>query len=281
MTGESLLARYRAVGKYPRIILLVLIAAAAGYGLFVQTHLQQIHEFNTRELGHGAKIVEDIVAGIVTTAEKWDQADALCRFSSDQPYLIHNKDECKNWNGKVQSASLQAKNRKLQIEFALADAKASPKSAHAPVDPPSLEVNFEAILKELDLPESFELYFIADSKGRIVHCGSSDHMRPLRQGGWLNELIAGENAEPGPARRIRDLANLTEVASNKKPFEQFKGGTTELRIDLAAAAHYLYIQPLNKRGRVGGFSAARRAMTMCFADHSLWTATCCLDWCSL
>ena len=35
------------------------------------------------------------------------------------------------------------------------------------------------------------------------------------------------------------------VASNKKPFEQFKGGTTELRIDLAGAAHYLYIQPLN------------------------------------
>src|SRR6266702_8928527 len=129
MTGESLLARYRAVGKYPRIILLVLIAAAAGYGLFVQTHLQQIHEFNTRELGHGAKIVEDIVAGIVTAAEKWTEADTLCRFSSDQPYLIHNKDECQKWNGKVKSQGLQTtKNRKLQIKFALADAKASPKS---------------------------------------------------------------------------------------------------------------------------------------------------------
>jgi hypothetical protein len=71
MIGESLLARYRAAGKYPRIIMLVLIAAAAGYGLFVRTPLVQIHEFNNRELGHGAKIVEDVVAGIVITAEKW------------------------------------------------------------------------------------------------------------------------------------------------------------------------------------------------------------------
>src|SRR5260221_14635426 len=94
MTGESLLARYRAVGKYPRIILLVVIAAVAGYGLFVQTHLQQIHEFNTRELGHGTKIVEDIVAGIVSTAGKWKQANTLCRFSLDQPYLIHNQAAC-------------------------------------------------------------------------------------------------------------------------------------------------------------------------------------------
>src|SRR5215467_1297615 len=136
MTGESLFARYRAVGKYPRIIMLVLLAAAAGYGLFVQTHLQQIHEFNTRELGHGAKIVEDIVAGIVTTAEKGDKAATLCRFSFDQPYLVHSNDACKDWNGKVvKSASLQAtKNRKLQIKFVLVDAKASPKSAAAPVD---------------------------------------------------------------------------------------------------------------------------------------------------
>jgi hypothetical protein len=247
MTGESLLARYRAVGKYPRIILLVLIAAAAGYGLFVQTHLQQIHEFNTRELGHGAKIVEDIVAGIVTTAKKWEEADTLCRFSFDQPYLIHDKEACKSWRGKVvkSGTSLQTKNRCLQIKFSLADAKPNPKSVDAALDSPAFEVNFEAILKELDLPESFELYFIADSKGRIVHGGSSDHLRPLRQGGWLNELIAGENTEPGSARRIRELANLTEVASNKKPFEQFKGGTTELRIDLAGAAHYLYVQPLN------------------------------------
>src|SRR5712691_1444043 len=120
MTGESLLARYRAVGKYPRIILLVLIAAAAGYGLFVQTHLQQIHEFNTRELGHGAKIPEDIVAGIVTTAEKGDRPGTLGRSSLDQPYLIHNEDACKDWSGRiVKPASLQpTKNRRLQITFA-------------------------------------------------------------------------------------------------------------------------------------------------------------------
>jgi len=245
MLGESLLARYRAAGKYPRVILLVLIGAVAGYALFVQTHLQQIHEFNNRELGHGAKIVEDIVAGIVTTAEKWDKAKGLCRFSLDQPYLTHNENACtekeKEWDGKVvKSADLETKNRKLQIHFALGDTKTGPGVAEAAFD-----VDFAAILKELDLPESFELYFIADSKGRIVHSGSSNHLRPLRDGGWLNQHIAGEDAEPGSARRIGNLANLTEIASQKKPFEQFKAGTTQLRIDLAGVSNYLYVQPLD------------------------------------
>src|SRR6266705_2736798 len=116
MIGESLLARYRAAGQTPRVILLVLIVAAGAYGLYVQTHLQQIHEFNNRELGHGAKVVKEVVDGIVSTAENWKKSDEeiarpsgggagtedrrmsayrLCHeFVDRQPYLVHNKTVC-------------------------------------------------------------------------------------------------------------------------------------------------------------------------------------------
>src|SRR5262249_8855286 len=129
------------------------------------------------------------------------------------------------------------------IKFPLEASKGSKNAAAA--ESISFDVDFEAVFRELELPESFELYFIADSNGSIVRSGSSDHARPLRSGGWLNDLIAGESAEPRPARRIGDLSYLTEIGSAKKPFEQFKGGTTQLRIDLAGVSHYVYVQPLN------------------------------------
>src|SRR5262249_54816099 len=81
--------------------------------------------------------------------------------------------------------------------------------------------------------------------GRIVYDGFSGHLRPLRNGGWLNELIAGPNMNPGPSRRIGDLSHLTDASGHKIPLDQFQGGTTQVRIDLGGSSHYLYVQTLD------------------------------------
>src|SRR5262249_17782868 len=159
-------------------------------------------------------------ADVASTAAHWKAKDSLCRFRQDQPYLVRDSSPCEESdNRRVESANPQSNNGTLRISFQLASSKHSVNGAgHA-----AFEISFASILNELAFPESFEIYFIADPTGRIVYDGFSAHLRPLRNGGWLNELIAGSNVDPGPSRRIGDLASLTDPAGRKISLDQFKG----------------------------------------------------------
>ncbi len=237
------------------------------YLLYLYQSYTDLHALNQHELGLQVREFESIVtnaAGTVSSAGK-----DLCRFDVDQPYVdLDSSQKCgdfKEGDLKDKPASIKIEDRQLIIT----------KGDSTPAKPAAkFRVLLDFILAELAFPESFQLFFLADDKGDVIHWEAPTGRR------WRRNLSWHENnfREPAPAER-EDLviANLQELLG-KDPtpgFAQLSSAGSRLSLELGGVKQAVYLQPVKlngKRALMGGVVPATELLRSALEVDTYMTA---------
>ncbi|MFN7924068.1 MAG: hypothetical protein U0Q16_28455 [Bryobacteraceae bacterium] len=211
-----------------RALLFVLVTASV-YGWYVAVHWTRINEFNQRELGQGARILEAAVANAVTNVENLTPK-GIPGFLAEQPYVRQRGNPGAGCTsiGEPKLTSNDGKGLFITAESGK-DCKLT------------LEFDTSRLFSELSFQDAFSSIFLVDGKGKVIS-QFSDLRRSRQQGLRWIETAARPAVELAGTVRLSDLSQ--SVNSTQQEFAKIKGASANLRAVIGGEYHVIYLTPI-------------------------------------